>query len=152
MWSLRNISYSSRILMSSRTKATKGQWKTTRRMKERRKKWHSECTHTHMCNKEEESDVSVCKPNCASFVINCFFVSQLKRASHYSCCSCSMRQGQIQSPHVIKFQFILYAWYKKQLGHCAAFACILHKVRTIQKHVYIKRENKAKYHKMKTCF
>lgn len=32
--------------------------------------------HVHMCNKDEEGDVSICLPNCAPFVIYCFFVSQ----------------------------------------------------------------------------
>lgn len=130
----------------------------------KKKKSHSECAfrvigHVCMCNKDDEGDISVCRPNCASFAIYCLFVSQPKSASHYSCCSCSMthRQGQIHIPRVIKSQFISYAWYKIQLGHYAAVACVQYMVKTIQIHptktrLYKKRENKPKYHKIKNLF
>lgn len=62
-----------------------------------------------------------------------------------------LRRGRVPESrsnhaHVIKFKFILYAWYKIQLGHGTSFACILYMVGTLEIHVYTKGR-KANHHK-----
>ena len=80
MWSLRNISYSSGILMSSRTEATKGQG-ITRGGEQSHAVW----AHVHQ---GWNTDWGKCSHLATKFIIV------------YLWCRCvSLREGQIKSPH-----------------------------------------------------
>lgn len=109
--SLRNVSYSSRIQMSE---ATMGR-PSIRHMLD---------VHVHLFEKRT-----------CSFV-NVFLLLNLIRCPLGDAAAC---QWVKVKRHVIKFKFISYAWYKIQLGHITSFACILYMVRTLEIHVYTKR-------------
>lgn len=152
MWSLRNISYSSGILMSSRTEAMMGQRETTRCLKENRSTC-CVCTcalvvTTYMC----ASKMRVRRTNTSSFVHRTVpLLLSIVSLSHSTSVPLIrtaaagqwLRQGQTTAHMSFNPNFISYAWYKIQLGHGTAVACILYMVRTIQKHptrLYKKRK------------